>query len=111
MWLQKKDVCPICRKKIDKIIPIYFPELKNNNNSKLNYLYYNIENLKLDNYGHTSEKCLICGKDEPKEQLLICNFCNYFQSHVFCDPPAGLVYGKYFCAFCRKKFVEALKNK
>jgi hypothetical protein len=111
MWLQKKNQCPICRCIIEKIIPIYFPSSKSNKSTKLNHLYYSVENLKLDNYGHLSTKCLICGKEEPKEELIGCDFCNYFQCHVFCDPPIGLSFGKYYCAFCRKKFIESLRNK
>ena len=111
MWLQKKSQCPICRKTIDKTISIYFPNNDIIVNNKLNHLFNSIQNLKLDNYGKLIFKCLVCGKIEPKEQLMVCNLCNYFQSHVFCDPPLGLTFGKYYCGFCRRKFIESLKNK
>ena len=111
MWLQKKNICPICRRNIDEIVQLYFPNEVNKNNSKLQHLYYNVKYVKLDNYGQLSKKCLICGSEEPKEQLLICDFCNFFQAHIFCDPSNGIAYGKYFCPFCRKKFIESLKNK
>lgn len=110
MWLQKKDECPICRSKIDEIIHIYFPSSYSHINNNLLHLKYSIENLKLDNYGKFSEKCLICGKEEPKDQLIICDNCSFFQSHLMCDPPSGLIYGKFFCRFCRKKFIESIKQ-
>lgn len=111
MWLQKKNVCPICRKDIDKIISLYFPIIQNHKNTKLNTLFFTIENVKIDNFGHISKKCLICGKEEPQEQLIICDCCNYFQTHLLCDPPIGLSYGKYYCPFCRRKFIESLRKK
>ena len=67
MWLQKKDNCPLCRNPIEKKISLYYPNNGNITNNKLNYLFFSIENLKLDNYGRTSEKCLVCGNEEPKE--------------------------------------------
>ena len=110
MWLQKKTQCPICRREVEGIVQIYFPYNKKEINNKLIHLHYSAENLKLDNYGLFSKKCLICNKEEPKEQLIICDFCNYFQSHIFCDPSFGLSFGKYYCSFCRRKFIESLKK-
>lgn len=111
MWLQKKEQCPICRTPIEKIISIYFPNVDKSKNNKLNLLYYSIENVKIDNYGHFSKLCLVCGKEEPKKELITCDLCNYFQCHIFCDPPVGLLYGKFYCSFCRRKFIDSLKNK
>ena len=110
MWLQKKDNCPLCRNPIEKKISLYYPNNGNITNNKLNYLFFSIENLKLDNYGRTSEKCLVCGNEEPKEQLITCQLCNFFQSHILCDPPIGLSHERYFCGFCRKKFLDSLKK-
>ena len=110
MWLQKKDRCPLCRGKVDSIIKLYYPVGIKYKNSKLNYLKFSIENLKMEHYGSYSNHCLICGKIEPKDQLIICDNCNYFESHLFCDPPGGLAYGKFFCRFCRKKFIESIKS-
>ena len=110
MWLQKKDNCPLCRKKIDDITKLYFPNYKDKGNYKLNHLFYTIKHLKTDNYMKVSEKCLICGKQEPQDELLPCNCCNYFVSHIKCDPPMGLSHGKFYCRFCRKKFLESIKS-
>lgn len=110
MWLQKNNKCPICRKNIDETIQIYFPCSSGKVNNRLLYLKYSIENVKLDNFAKYSEKCLICGKLEPKEQLIICDNCNYFQTHLLCDPPTGLIYGKFYCRFCRKKFIQSIKS-
>lgn len=110
MWLQKKESCPLCRKKIDKISKIFFPYKANRTNKKLDHLFYSIKELKLDNYQKFSRKCLVCGKAQPEDELLICDCCCYFQSHIHCDPPLGLSHGKFFCRFCRRKFVEAIKS-
>ena len=85
MWLQKKETCPICKININEIVSIYYPSCSNYKNNKLSYLFNTIENLKFDNYGKFSKKCLICGKEDPKDQLISCNFCNYFQEHFLCD--------------------------
>ena len=110
MWLQKKDNCPICRRFVEKTIEIYYPNSNNQTNDKLNHLFFSIENLKLDNYCNINKNCLVCGKEEPKETLIPCDLCNYFQAHAFCDPPMGLSHGKYYCGFCRKKFFQSLKK-
>ena len=78
MWTQKKDKCPLCRANIEYTTRLYFPIQSKNKNNKLNHLYYNIENLKLDNYGKINTKCLVCNKKEPEEQLILCDLCNYF---------------------------------
>ena len=59
MWCQKKSQCPLCKREIDSFSPLYFPAGKNEKNKKLNHLYYSVENLKLDNYGKISFKCLV----------------------------------------------------
>lgn len=111
MWLQKKESCPLCRKKLDKITKIYFPNNSNKKNNKHNYLFYSIENLKLDNYDKFTEKCLICGEEQPKDELILCHCRGYFYSHFKCDPPMGLYHGKFYCRFCRRKFIESIKFK
>ena len=110
MWLQKKENCPICRQKIIDTSLLYFPLSSKNKNEKLKILFNSIENVKISNYGKFSKNCLICGLEEPKEQLITCDICNYFQSHFLCDPPLGLAYGKFYCRFCRNKFLESIKN-
>ena len=111
MWAQKKSCWPLCRKKIDSVSQIYFPIQNKKQNKRLNHLYFSVENLKLDNYGKICLKCIVCGKQKPEDQLIVCNFCNYFQSHILCAPPLGLSYNKYYCLFCGKKFIESVKNK
>jgi hypothetical protein len=110
MWLQKKENCPLCRTKIDGITKIFFPLKSTQKNNKLSHLFFSIKELKLDNYHKFSEKCLICGKAEPQDNLIMCDCCCYFQSHIECDPPMGLSHGKFYCRFCRKKFIEAIKS-
>jgi len=78
-------------------------------NTKLDHLFLSIKHVKLDNYGKCNQYCLICKQKEPENELILCNCCNYFQSHYQCDPPMGLFSGKFYCKFCRRKFVESLK--
>ena len=110
MWFQKKENCPLCRQKIDGITKLYFPNSTSKKNTKLDHLFLSIKFVKLDNYGKLVQRCLICGKKEPEDELILCDCCCYFQSHFKCDPPMGLSHGKYYCKFCRKKFVESLKS-
>ena len=110
MWLQNKAECPLCRKKIDSTIRLYFPKDPKMKNEKINYLYYSVENLKIDNFMKINRNCLVCGKNAPEDDLILCDFCHYFETHFQCDPPTGLAFGKYYCKFCRKKFIESLKS-
>lgn len=110
MWLQKKNQCPICRIYIPKTTHIYLPYSSKNKNNKLELLNYDIEQVKLDNFRKISKICLVCGKEEPIDELIICDLCNYFQVHFNCDPPSGLVYGKYYCIHCRRIFIKYLKK-
>ena len=110
MWMQKKEICPLCRQKINGITKIYYPNQTKKMNNKLAHLFYSIKELKLDNYSKFSSKCLVCGKEDPKDELFLCDCCFYFQSHFKCDPPLGLSHGKFYCRFCRRKFVESLKR-
>lgn len=109
MWFQKKENCPLCRKKINGITKLYFPKTSSKKNTKLEHLFFSIKHVKLDNCEKFIQKCLICGKKEPENELILCDCCYYFYSHYQCDPPLGLSHGKFYCKFCRKKFVEALK--
>ncbi len=89
MWLQKKTHCPLCRNNIKEIISIYFAFAPKSKNNKLDHLFYSIKELKLDNSSKFSQKCLVCGKEQPEEELLLCDSCLYFQTHITCDPPLG----------------------
>ena len=109
MWSQKKENCPLCRGKIDGTTQLYFPDSSREKNTKLDHLFLSIKHVKLDNYGKCNQYCLICKQKEPENELILCNCCNYFQSHYQCDPPMGLFSGKFYCKFCRRKFVESLK--
>ena len=111
MWLQKKNQCPICRNYIPETTQIYLPYSDEAKNKKLELLNYEIEQVKLDNFGKVSKICIVCGKEEPIDELIMCDLCKYFQSHFNCDPPSGLVYGKYYCTFCRRTFIKHLKHK
>ena len=111
MWLQRKSQCPLCRANIEEIVEIYLPENSKSKNNKLNHLYYSIENLKIDNCNKYVRNCLVCGKVNPENDLILCDCCNYFETHLNCDPPIGLAFGKYYCRFCRKKFIDSLKPK
>ena len=110
MWLQKKSHCPLCRRNIKEITNIYYAFTCKDKNTKLDHLFYSIKHLKTDNYCKFSEKCLVCGKKSPEEELIICDSCLHFQTHFSCDPPLGLSHGKYFCRFCRRKFIESIKS-
>ena len=66
MWLQRKNECPICRKAIDNTTKLYYPKNLKLKNNKLNSLNYSIENLKMDNFGNYSKKCLVCGENNQE---------------------------------------------
>ena len=110
MWLQRKNECPICRKAIDNTTKLYYPKNLKLKNNKLNSLNYSIENLKMDNFGNYSKKCLVCGENNQESEFILCDYCHYFITHFHCDPPNGLIFGKYYCRFCRKKFIESIKS-
>ena len=71
---------------------------------------YDIEQVKLDNFGKINKICLVCWKKEHIDELIMCDLCIYFQVHFNCDPLSGLVYGKYYCINCRRIFIKYLKK-
>ena len=110
MWLQRKTQCPVCRTEIKEIVEIYFPEESKFKNNKLNHLYYSIENLKIDNHLKFKRNCLVCGKVDPENDLILCDCCNYFETHFNCVPPIGWLLANTIVVFAEKKFIDSLKS-
>lgn len=49
--------------------------------------------------------CYMCGSGEDEHVLLICDDCDFYCCHVYCDPDlkGKLPMGDWFCIYCRER--------
>jgi len=96
-WSNMTNLCPLCKEEFTKLT--YYL----NNEKKVKRVEK--KKLQLDEEESENEymdECFICGRSNNESLLLVCDFCDYFVCHTYCDNLQGIPSGEWICQECRQ---------
>ena len=98
-WSKMTNLCPLCKEEFSRLT-YYFnkqKKVKKVEKKKLQ-IEEEDENNDLEN---CMDNCIVCGKSDNESELLVCDACNYFVCHTFCDNLKAIPEGEWKCFDCR----------
>ena len=100
-WVNKKNICPLCRTSINKIG--YIASGSKKSTIIINAGDYIIDaNNNIDN-SPDSRTCIICHKSEPCNKLFPCPKCKYNLTHITCANLEISNLNNFVCFKCENK--------
>jgi hypothetical protein len=100
-WANMTNLCPLCKEEFTKLT--YYV----NNEKKVK----RVEKKKLQLNEEESEneymdECFICGRSNNESLLLVCDYCDYFVCHTYCDNLQRIPSGEWKCQECRQSDIR-----
>jgi hypothetical protein len=96
-WSKMTNLCPLCKVEFSRITFFAGHHKKVKKIEKRSLHLDEEEAEELD----CMEACIVCGRDDDEPLLLVCDECNYYVCHTYCDNLKGIPEGEWKCPDCR----------
>ena len=102
-WTQLSSQCPLCKENFTKVI-YYDMRSHNTTEKKIKKKHFKPDEEEVEQwYTNCDDKCLICGKCDNTQELLVCDKCDFRICHTYCVGLDIIPEGDWICPECIKK--------
>ena len=108
-WSKMTNLCPLCKEEFSKLT-YYLNSRKKIKKVKKKNL--KVEDEEIDEqFENCMENCIVCDKSNDEHLLLVCDECNYFVCHTYCDNLQLIPEGEWKCFDCRSsQFIRRIQR-
>lgn len=109
-WAKVSSQCPLCKENFTKIL--YFNKKSvNTSEKKITQKHFVPDEEEYEQWFlNCDDKCLICGKADNSQVLLVCDMCDFRICHTYCVGLDVIPDGDWFCPECVKKLKKSKKK-